>query len=127
MVILVLFEKWPPKEQKVAFNDIVVEFEQLRSDCACHLHNSQHNSYLLMVEVSPELVDSKSTHRSVNRLLIAGNVSILLLTRSLPLYYKMITVIALTNNNMRENKTKLDRSEQHAANFYCYFVSCVCK
>ena len=101
----------------MAFNDIVVEFEQLRSDCACHLHNSQHNSYLLMVEVSPELVDSKSTHRSVNGLLIAGNVSILLLTRSLPLYYKTIAVIALTNNNTRENKTKLDRSEQHAANF----------
>ena len=110
---------------KVAFDDIVVEFEQLHSNYACHLHNSQHNLYIFMVEVSPELVYSKSTHSSVNGLLIVGNASVHLLTGSLPLYYTTTAVIALTNNNTMENETKLDRSEQHTAIIYCYFVTSV--
>ena len=109
------------------FNDIVPEFEQLRSNYACYLHDLQHNSYLLMVEVGPELVYSKSTCSSLNGLLIAGNVSIHLPTGSLPLYYTTTAVIALINNNAMENEMKLDRSEQHAVVFYSYFVSCVCK
>ena len=70
-----------------------------------------------MVEVGPELVYSKSTCSSLNGLLIAGNVSIHLLTGSLSLYYTTTAVIALKNNNTMENRTKLDRSEQHVAIF----------
>ena len=56
-------------------------------------------------------------------LLIAGNVSIHLLTGSLPLYYMTTAVIALTNNNTMENETKLDGSEQHTAIFIANLYS----
>ena len=69
----------------MAFNVIAEDCEQVHSDYACHLHNLQHNSYLSMLEVSFELLFSKSTHSSLNRLFVAGNVSIHLLTDSLPI------------------------------------------
>ena len=101
----------------MAFNDIVAKFEQLCSDYACHVHNSQHDSYLSMAEVGPELVFSKSTNSSRNKLLIAGNVSIHPLMGSLSLYYTTTAVIVLKNDNMMENETKLDKTGQHAAIF----------
>ena len=64
----------------MAFIDIAEDFEKLCSAYACLLHRLQNNSYLWSLEVNLELVFSKSTHSSLNRLFIAGNVTIRLVT-----------------------------------------------
>ena len=70
-----------------------------------------------MLKVDLEGAFSKSTGCSLNGFVVARNVSIYLLLSSLPLLYKLNTVIMLTNNSTMENETKLDRSERGAAIF----------